>query len=91
LSLHKLEFGEEVGGRARLDAQRLGLDGAGGGALGAAAHCSVQLGQRQVALVIGTAEPLGRDATDPLAAADVDLVIAGDRRSGAGGAGAAGR
>ena len=76
---------------ARLDSKRLGLDGAGGRALGATAHSGVQLGQRQVALVVGAAEPLGRDAADPLATGDVDLVGTGHGRGGAGRIGAVGR
>lgn len=67
--------GEAFGiGAARLDMDQRGFDHAGPASLGSAAHGARQIVERQIALVGGAGEPFGRDATDPLAAADIDLV-----------------
>ncbi len=72
---------------AGLDAECPGFHGAGGGPVSAGAHCRVEPGQRQVALVVWSGEPLGRHTADPLAARDVDLVGTGHGRRAGSGAG----
>ena len=62
---------------ARFDPDLARLHGAGGGALGAAKDGVVQSGKGEISLIIGTGEPLGRDAADSLAARDIDLEAAG--------------
>ena len=58
---------------ARLDTDSAALDGSGGCPIGAGADSGVEIRQRQVALVVGTGEPLRRHTADTLAARDIDL------------------
>jgi hypothetical protein len=59
------------------DPDRPRFDGPGCRTIGAGLHRLVELGQRQIALVVGTREPLRTDAGDTLTPRDVDLVAAG--------------
>ena len=72
---------QDQGEALRIVAARFDLDvgafhGTGAAALGPGADRACEIGERQEAFVVGSREPLGRDAADALAARDIHLVAA---------------